>query len=328
MKTANIFIYLLGIGFIYIIFFVFVTEKVSQEKFDENHPVRSGEEVFEVKDLVQTENENKDEVELVLVGDVMLGRTVMSETYEVGDFSYPFRKIAGHINDADIVFANLENPVVKNCPFTEKSMIFCSTPELIEGLKLSGINVVNLANNHTGNYGDKGITETIEHLNSADIAYTGRGELLVKEINGISLGLLGFNYTFGQSADIIERDLELIKLSDPKVDHLIVGIHWGQEYQALPNEFQKEMAENMVASGADVISGHHPHWIQTTEVIDGKLIYYSLGNFVFDQMWSEETKTGLIVRLLVDKNEVKELGKNKVYMKEWAQPQLIETSGI
>ncbi|MBN1168903.1 CapA family protein [Candidatus Woesebacteria bacterium] len=268
-------------------------------------------------------NESTNKVVLVLVGDVMLGRTVMGKAYELGDFSYPFRQVAQKLSDSDIVFANLENPIVKDCPFTEKSMIFCSTPEMIEGLKLSGINVVNLANNHTGNYGDKGINSTIAYLNDANIGYTGRGELLIKEVSGISLGFLGFNYTFGESADIIEKDLQLIKNSDPKVDHLIVGVHWGQEYQAVPNDFQKDLAKRMISSGADIISGHHPHWIQTTDFINGKPVYYSLGNFVFDQMWSEETKKGMVIKLLMDKEYISEIEREEVYMKDWAQPQFL-----
>jgi poly-gamma-glutamate synthesis protein (capsule biosynthesis protein) len=84
----------------------------------------------------------------------------------------------------------------------------------------------------------------------------------------------------------------------------------------------------MIASGADIISGHHPHWIQTTEEIDGKLVYYSLGNFVFDQMWSEETKTGLMVKLLIDEDDIKELKQHKVYMENWAQPKVLENNEV
>lgn len=326
MKKTNIFIYLLMFGFFYISFFGFVTEELSKRKltFKTKSLLVNQAPVNKTVEHFQLQEKKQDVVELVLVGDVMLGRTVMSRTYEEKDFLYPFREIASEINDADIVFANLENPIIEKCPFTEKSLIFCATPQMLEGLKFAGINLVNLANNHTINYGNTGLDETIVHLKYTDIDYTGIGELFVKEVKGIGFGFLGFNYTFGYNAEMIQKDLELIKSSDSKVDYLIIGVHWGEEYQENPSDFQIEMARKMVESGADVIAGHHPHWIQKTEEVDGKLVYYSLGNFVFDQMWSEKTRTGLLVRLLISKDGVYEIKKENIYMENWAQPQLIQ----
>lgn len=229
------------------------------------------------------------EVIVILVGDTMLGRSVMTWSEKAKDYKYPFLKVADRLKEADIVFANLESPFVSNCPRTNTGMTFCADPKMVEGLISANIRVVTIANNHIGNYGQEGIDQSLDVLQKSKIDYVGQGNLVIKNIKGTKLGFLGFGYT---AKKLAQTDLEQIKKADKEVDVLIVGVHWGDEYQAKPTDGEKLMTKSLIEAGADVIAGHHPHVVQPREEINGKPVYYSLGNFVFDQMWSEETKKG------------------------------------
>jgi len=259
--------------------------------------------------------------EIILTGDVMLGRSVMKESYEVGDYSYPFRKVYKELKEADLVFVNLENPIIKDCPIIVGGFKFCGSYEMLEGLKLSGIDVVSLANNHSRNFGEEGVNETVTVLKSINISATGLSNLIVKEVGGIKYGFLGFDFVSNAPK---ESDFALVKESNNQVDVLIVGVHWGNEYKDKPNDYQVAWANLLIESGADVISGHHPHWVQTIDYINGKPVYYSLGNFIFDQMWSEETKKGMVVKLLFDKDKLIREEFLPTYMSSWAQPEFVE----
>ena len=260
------------------------------------------------------------EVEVVLTGDIMLGRSVLTKTEKEGNWFYPFDKVAEFLTDADLVFSNLESPIVENCPGTDSGMVFCTNPELAEGLRLANIGVVTIANNHIGNYGQKGISDTERFLTEEGIDYTGRGNLVVKKIKGTKFGFLGFDFVNIKPADL---DLKLIKESDLLVDVLIVGVHWGEEYKSVANDKQRMIAREMVDAGADVIVGHHPHWIQDEEYINDKPVYYSLGNFIFDQMWSEETRKGLVIKLTFKDGKLLKEEKLPVYISSPGQPEFV-----
>lgn len=267
-------------------------------------------------------NDEVDQTTIIFTGDVMLGRSVMGEALDNNDPYYPFRHIKDVIKNADITFSNLENPIVSNCPIIVGGFKFCTTPEIAKGLNFAGIGIVTLANNHSGNYGKAGFEETKKYLKEDDIKYVGDGNLEIIEKNGIKFGFLGFNYTFG--IDNLNRDLELIKSSDPLVDVLIVENHWGDEYQSTANSLQTIAAHKMIDSGADVIIGNHPHWVQNYEEYMEKPIYYSLGNFVFDQMWSEETKKGLVVKMTFDGKNIVKREEFKTYINKIGQPEIIQ----
>lgn len=259
-------------------------------------------------------------VEIILGGDVMLGRSVMAKSMDEVDFTYPFLKIADTLKNSDLTFVNLENPIIENCPKVYvNTMTFCGLPQLLEGVKIAGIDIVSLANNHSYNYGQKGVEETQVHLKNANIAYVGLDNLVIRKIKDTKFGSLGFEYIdHGPS----EEDLKLISNSKKQVDILIIGIHWGSEYKAEPNVNQREWAKKIVSAGADVIAGHHPHWVQSIEYIDEKPVYYSLGNLVFDQMWSEETRKGLVMKLTFKDKKLVSEEKINIYIDKWAQPRL------
>jgi len=261
------------------------------------------------------------EIKVILAGDVMLGRTVETKSSELGDYSYPFRKVGERLKGSDIVFINLENPIIEDCPEHSGGYKFCSSPKMLQGLTFSGVDIVNLANNHAGNYGQEGIEETIKLLAQKGIAATGLGELVILKREDTSFGFLGFDLT---TRNLDEKDISLIHLSNSKVDVLIVGVHWGVEYTQTPTEIQWIWAKEIILAGADVIAGHHPHWVQGSETIEGKPVYYSLGNFVFDQMWSERTKEGEIVELIFKDGQLDSSRGLGIYMPSWGQPSFSE----
>lgn len=258
------------------------------------------------------------EATIILTGDVMLGRSVMKISLSKNDPSYPFEKVSDILKKADIVFGNLENPIVLNCPFSDSGLKFCADPKMVDGLRYANINIVNLGNNHAKNYGEDGLKQTENLLSDAGIGYVGTDNLVIKEVNGTKFGFLGFDFVDDKPNDL---NYQLIKGSKEKVDILIIMIHWGVEYTSDPTDTQKLIANDLVSSGADVVVGSHPHVIQSIDYINGKPVFYSLGNFVFDQPWSEETKKGLAIRLTYNGKKLSKIEKLPVYMKNIAQPE-------
>lgn len=268
------------------------------------------------------------QVTILFTGDIMLGRSVMGASLDNNDNLYPFRKTADFLKNVDITFVNLENPIVTNCPRHIGGFKFCVSPEIAQGLRYAGIDIVSLANNHTSNFGKEGFEETKKYLTEDNIKYVGDGNLQIIEKNlpsqagNIKFGFLGFNYTF--TKENLTDDLKLIKESDSKVDILIVSNHWGDEYKANANSLQTTAAHRMIENGADVIIGHHPHWVQNNEMIGSVPVYYSLGNFIFDQMWSEETKKGLVVKMTFENEKLVKTEEFKTYIPKIGQPIFLE----
>ena len=262
-------------------------------------------------------------ISLIFTGDVMLGRSVMAETAKVNDVNYPFLKVADKLKSADLVFVNLENPIINNCPAHIGGFKFCSPPTSVDALKNAGINVVTLANNHSSNYGEDGVEQTVSLLEKNGIAVTGLGNLAIRQIKGVKFGFLGFDKSQQTAPVLSKSEIELITSSDKEVDVLIVAMHWGVEYQSTALPGVKKLARELVVNGADAVVGHHPHWVQDFEYIDGKPVYYSLGNFVFDQMWSEETKKGMVVSLTYDQSEIKKEEISYTYIRYLGQPEFV-----
>ena len=269
------------------------------------------------------------EIEIILAGDVMLGRTVNRRQIANG-WDWALREIGSEMATADWTIVNLETPLIENCPPTDEGMIFCAEANSVTGLKATGVDVVNLANNHTLNYGQLGLEETREILQKASIEIVGEtglgdGSLVTKEIAGVKLGLLGFDFV-SQTLDE-EKVLAQIRVAknESQVDFLIVTVHWGVEYEFAPREWQRQLAARMAAAGVGAIIGHHSHWIGEREKIEVNgaevTIYYSLGNLVFDQMWSQKTREGLVVKLkLTGDGKLREVQERRVVIYDFGQP--------
>jgi poly-gamma-glutamate synthesis protein (capsule biosynthesis protein) len=216
-----------------------------------------------------------------------------------GDFLYPFRRTADFLRSGDITLINLESPLVSGCPVTDEGMSFCGDPRAVQGLRYAGVDVACTANNHIGNYGDAGIRETWSHLRAAGIAPCAFGTVARKTIRGLSFAFLAYNCV-GQRFDYATARRE-IRAARKTADVVIVSVHWGKEYVAVPttepgiaDDDPQRVAHWIIDSGADLIIGNHPHHVQAVELYHGHLITYAHGNFVFDQMFSTETREGVV----------------------------------
>jgi poly-gamma-glutamate synthesis protein (capsule biosynthesis protein) len=240
---------------------------------------------------------------VLFVGDIMLDRSV-EYLMKQNSIYYPFQKISQFLRGIDIVFANLEGPVVKNPPeFSDDSLKFAFSPEIIEGVSWSNFNLFSLANNHTLDMGKEGLKETKDWLKKYQINFVG-SPLTSSSDNPDSffsrdnITFLAFNriFPFTVKEKEIIKTIKMVKSLKPD-NFLIVSLHWGEEYKSINSPAQQSLAHKIIEAGADLIIGHHPHVVQNIEKYQGKLIFYSLGNFIFDQYFSKETQQGLAVGL-------------------------------
>src|SRR5438128_2454401 len=181
-----------------------------------------------------------------------------------------------------------------------ESFTFCGDARFVNGLTLMGADVANLANNHLSNYGAEGITLTDKLLHQNGIQTSGLGPVAVIDVRGIKFGFIGFNGV-GRAIDKTALK-EGIAHARQLADIVVVQFHWGKEYERQPMadrgvptpDDPVVIGHDAIDWGADIVIGNHPHWYQGIEIYHGKLITYAHGNFVFDQMWSEETREGVI----------------------------------
>jgi poly-gamma-glutamate synthesis protein (capsule biosynthesis protein) len=263
-------------------------------------------------------------VKIGLTGDLGLGRYISTISRSKKDFSYPFAQTSFWLQENDFNLSNLESPITSPCPQSlTGSFTFCGDERFLPYLKENKF-VLNLNNNHILNYGQKGLSQTKDYLQT-DYFYD---NFFQKTINDIKFGFLGFDLVTdvslrprngGGSNPIIEK----IKLYDSQVDYLIVSIHWGNEYLPQPEKWRIEFAHSMIDAGADIIHGHHPHVYQEKEIYQDKYIYYSLGNFIFDQSWSWETSHSNLIRLTLNKDKIIEEEIFPYEIKNNSQPVLL-----
>jgi poly-gamma-glutamate capsule biosynthesis protein CapA/YwtB (metallophosphatase superfamily) len=215
-------------------------------------------------------------------------------------YTWPFTQVSEVLGGADISIVNLENPVMNECPPSESDMVFCMPAAALEGLTFAGIDIATVANNHTYDQGSAGYTSTVDALNAVGIQPSGSESLVIVDRGETRFGFIGFN-RIRQTAELpvptTPEVIASIEAADKLVDVLIVSFHWGVEFTSEPIVDQRDLAHAAVRAGADVIIGHHPHVLQTIEEYRGVPIFYSLGNFVFDNMSGTIPRTGWIAML-------------------------------
>jgi poly-gamma-glutamate synthesis protein (capsule biosynthesis protein) len=239
---------------------------------------------------------------LIATGDVIPARYTDVIIRQRGDdFLYPVAATKDITATGDLTVVNLEAPLVERCPYHDEGLIFCGRPGFIAAFQAAGVDVVTLENNHIGNWGEDGVAETVGHLEAAGLRWADRDSPTIMDVRGLKFGFLAYNGV----EHTLTRDVmvEQIRALRPQVDVLAVAVHWGAEYVSLPqavppvaNDNPVEIAHLAVDAGADLLIGNHPHWVQAVEFYKGKLITYAHGNFIFDQMWSYETRVGVIGR--------------------------------
>jgi len=257
--------------------------------------------------------EAQDPIAILFTGDIMLDRYIETLMERRGG-TFPFTympdvleagKKALGVTDLDLVVGNVEGPI-SDSPYKNPgtAMRFNFKPAMAQLLADVGFTTANLANNHTLDQGQDSYTQSHDYLSAAGIEAFGHPDtangvntFISYDFDGTKVGFLGFN----DAVTHLDRAAALAKIDEvaPTVDVLIVGIHWGIEYETTARAGIQEFAHQMVDHGVDFIWGHHPHVVQNSEVYNGAPIYYSLGNFVFDQYWSKATQQGLVVVLKI-----------------------------
>jgi poly-gamma-glutamate synthesis protein (capsule biosynthesis protein) len=266
--------------------------------------------------------EKPKKITIVAVGDISLAREVNYQIQQQNNPLSPFEKIAPVIKKADLAIGNLESPLINNCPIVRSGFKFCGEDTNVKGITYAGFDSLNLANNHSHNYGLDGYQETKEILRNNDLNYFDSQTINYQTINNLKISLIGFDDTVSR---VNKENLKnKISQAQQASDLVIVNFHWGNEYKTEPNQRQIDLAYFSIDNGADIIVGHHPHVIQPLRYYQGKPIFYSLGNFVFDQMWSEQTKTGAIGWIEIENDQVVNTRIEKTYMSKCCQPELLQ----
>ncbi|NLL17732.1 MAG: CapA family protein [Clostridia bacterium] len=276
---------------------------------------------------------------LAAVGDLMLSRYVGQVIKKHQDHSYPFARVGWFLQGADLVFGNLENPITPGREIMIEEMKFRAEPQMARALKKAGFNVVSLANNHIADFGEQGIMDTMKYLDNAGVRYAGAGineaeayEPLFLEVKGYKIAVLAFNDSLltkpgygageGPGAAVLEPEkvAESVTKAVGEADFTMVYLHAGNEYEPEPDETQRYYARLAIDAGADLVLGSHPHVLQPVEVYRGKYIFYSLGNFIFDQLWSRETRESAIVKFYIRAGQVEKIEFLPVYIDDDARP--------
>lgn len=262
-----------------------------------------------LKNVLGVFSSAEEPIVLGFAGDIMFDRYIRQKSELLG-YDSILAPVSRLLSPHDAVIANLEGPVTTfdsvsqgSKPMEQNNYIFTFSPKTADALTGANIRIVSLANNHIFNFGHAGLSQTKQYLRDAHISYFGEPfskTQHIQEIRGARIGFVGFNEFFPPSKDEV---LETILFLATTTDFTIVFAHWGYEYIPEPNDYQKTSAHEFIDAGADFVVGSHPHVIQTHEQYNGKDIYYSLGNFVFDQYWSDDVRCGLFVSLIIDPSD-------------------------
>ncbi|MDE1925022.1 MAG: CapA family protein [Patescibacteria group bacterium] len=245
-------------------------------------------------------------VTILAFGDIMLDRAVRQDIDAYGP-SYPFKKIAPLLKGHDIVVANAEGVFTGNASiasFSALEFTFATSTLLV--LKSLGFTDLSQANNHALNFGWSGLTESRSAIAAARMQSFGDPENkspgpVYETVRGTTIAFVGYDQ-FSADGGEASSSLAAIKEAKRVGAFVIVYPHWGEEYNDGTTTLQTVLARTFVDAGADVVIGSHPHVVEPIETYKGRAIFYSLGNFIFDQSWDADVSHGLAVEIsLTDK---------------------------
>ena len=246
-------------------------------------------------------SENRASQEIVFTGDVLLARNIEQLIRRNGP-SYPFIKMTSIFNNAPTVIGNFESAILQNhIPTPAYVTTFSTDVTLLPLLTDAGFTNLSLANNHSFDYGAETFTYTVESLTANNLSPVGHplnstSSLTTTFTSGdYTIGMLALNQVFTTLPwPAIEESLALLTST---TDYQVAYIHWGDEYVLKHNQTQEDTAKRLIDLGIDAVVGHHPHVTQDIAVYNGRPIFYSLGNFLFDQYFSVDVQQGLVLRL-------------------------------
>jgi hypothetical protein len=245
------------------------------------------------------------------------------------------------LQGADLAVANFENPAPDAFKYHTQGTVFSANPKLIAGLKDAGIDYVSLGNNHIGDAGPTGLLQTLANLDRYGIRHSGAGKNLaaartpaIMTVDGVKVAILSYDtiakyYAAGPnkpgsaqlSAPVVKADVAAARKAGAQL--VIVYPHWGTEYSPRPFSAEQSLAHAVIDAGADMIIGNHAHWVGAMEIYKGHPIWYALGNFVFDQTWSEPTSEGLLLDLTFDGSQLMQARLQPTVILDGAQPNLL-----
>jgi poly-gamma-glutamate capsule biosynthesis protein CapA/YwtB (metallophosphatase superfamily) len=297
-------------------------------------------------------------VRIGVVGDIVPGRNVHLHMLEYGDFTRPFQRVASLLRSFDITVANLEGNLSENLPqpADPHSVSFVSSPAMLEGFALAGIDAVTLANNHSvwndEGWGVQGLLDTIAALDNHGVPYFGAGSTLnvarapwIVAAGGTRIAFLGIdavtaNYEVepGAATGVLDVDVgatgdragtnpyfaaqvaEDISAAAAVADVVIPYFHLGAEYVAVVPPWAVQAAHAAIDAGAAMVVTNHPHLNQGMEVYSGKPIVYSPGNFILDQMWAAEVRSGYVLEIVLRDTAIVGLRFHGVEIEDFHQP--------
>jgi D-alanyl-D-alanine carboxypeptidase len=282
-------------------------------------------------------------VTLAFGGDIMLDRGVKNSV--IKNFNNDYSALFDDSNDlskllkkSDITFANLEGTASDQGTDQKNLYSFRMDPAVVPALKGAGMTILSVANNHVGDWGRAAYMDTLSRLKENEILYTGGGNNKTEaetptiiEKYGMKIGFLGFS---DKGPDYMAADADkaglllandpdfdaIIKNASKQVDFLVVSFHFGEEYQTKHNARQEYLAHRAVDDGAKLIIGSHPHVVEDTEVYKESYIAYSLGNFIFDQKFSQDTMQGMLLELKLNRDGSMAVKKDIVQLNSAFQP--------
>jgi poly-gamma-glutamate synthesis protein (capsule biosynthesis protein) len=212
-----------------------------------------------------------------------------------------------------------------------------------EGLRFAGFDVLSLANNHIMDWGREALVDTVTHLREAGFGSVGAGvnaqeanQPLIREVGRTRIAFFAYTTLYPKSLEAttstagisrfnLEHVVKAIQEIRASTHTIIISFHWGDEYREEANEEQKKIAYALVDAGADLIIGHHPHVVQEVEQYGRGWIAYSLGNFVFDQNFSDATQKGLFLRATLHRGKVVSVESTTVAFTPTFQPYVPES---
>jgi poly-gamma-glutamate synthesis protein (capsule biosynthesis protein) len=284
-----------------------------------------------------------DEIVINAVGDIMLAGRWAPVLKKKG-YGFPFGGLTAELAVGDINLANLESPIAKSgSEFTTKKFRFRAEPEVARAVRSAGFNLVTLANNHSMDFGEEALAETLKHLSAVGIAWIGAGENLEEAskmalytFKGKKIAFLGYSLTqpieffAGKNRPGTVPGYEKLVVAGvtsarKQADYVIVSFHWGKEASGTVQAYQRSAAHKAIEAGADVIIGHHPHVLQGVELYKSGIIFYSLGNFTFASKSTTSDVSAIIRLRLDDKRRTAEiLPLDVLYSRVGFQPQLLK----
>ena len=253
-----------------------------------------------------------DDITIAAVGDIMLGHRAEPYLVKEGP-AYPFVHVLAVLRQAHLVIGNLESPIsARGTAVENKQFTLRVGPVAVEALKSAGIRVVTLANNHILDFGPQALQDTLAILGENGILFAGAGMDLddarapaFLKVGDRTIAFLSYSLTFpldfyasagrpGTAPGYREYVRKDIRKARPLADLVVVSFHWGAELMASAKDYQQDLGRRSIDWGADLVLGHHPHVLQELEIYRGRLIAYSLGNFVFGSE-SDKTNSSMIL---------------------------------